>query len=51
MGRSAIEAKRRIGFVPQDVALYPDLSARENLHFFGRLYGMRGRELTSRIDA
>ena len=39
-----------IGVVPQDLAIYPDLTARENLHFFGRLYGIKGRELKSRID-
>lgn len=41
--------KAGIGFVPQEIALYTDLSARENLVFFGRLYGMRGRELTARV--
>jgi ABC-2 type transport system ATP-binding protein len=39
-----------LGVVPQDLAIYPDLSARENLEFFGRLYGLRGRELKARVD-
>jgi len=38
-------AKRRIGLVPQDLALYDELSARDNLRFFGALYGLRGRAL------
>jgi ABC-2 type transport system ATP-binding protein len=42
-------AKAAIGYVPQDLAIYPDLSATENLRFFGRLYGMKGTELTERI--
>jgi linearmycin/streptolysin S transport system ATP-binding protein len=39
-----------LGIVPQDLAIYPDLTARENLQFFGRLYGIRGRVLRERID-
>jgi ABC-2 type transport system ATP-binding protein len=39
-----------IGFVPQSVALYEDLSAEENLGIFGRLYGLGGRRLAQRID-
>ncbi|MEZ5095477.1 MAG: ABC transporter ATP-binding protein [Nocardioides sp.] len=39
-----------IGYVPQEIALYPDLSGRDNLRFFGRLYGLRGAEAASRID-
>jgi ABC-2 type transport system ATP-binding protein len=35
-------AKRSLGVVPQDIALYPDLSARENLVFWGKMYGLRG---------
>ena len=38
-------AKRRIGLVPQDVALYEELTARDNLRFFGGLYGFRGAAL------
>src|SRR5882762_5834218 len=37
--------KRRIGLVPQDLALYEELSARDNLQFFGALYGLTGAEL------
>ena len=42
-------AKAAIGFVPQELALYPDLSAVENLTFFGQLYGLAGKELEARI--
>ena len=43
-------AKKNLGVVPQDIALYPDLSARENLVFWGKMYGLRGAELKSRVD-
>lgn len=43
-------AKKSLGVVPQDIALYPDLSARENLIFWGKMYGLRGAELKSRVD-
>ena len=42
--------KRHIGLVPQDLAIYPDLTGAENLTFFGRLYGMGGDQLSSRLD-
>jgi ABC-2 type transport system ATP-binding protein len=42
---------RLIGIVPQDLALYAELTARENLAFFGELYGVRGTELSRRTDA
>jgi ABC-2 type transport system ATP-binding protein len=45
------ERKRRLGLVPQDLAIYEDLSARENLRFFGALYGLEGRHLADRMDA
>ena len=38
------------GLAPQDLALYPSLSARENLRYFGRLYGLTGRALSDRIE-
>jgi ABC-2 type transport system ATP-binding protein len=41
--------RKVMGIVPQEVALYPDLSAAENLRFFGRLYGLRGEKLQARI--
>ena len=44
------QVKRINGLVPQDLALYPTLSARANLSFFGRIYGLRGRELKERVD-
>jgi ABC-2 type transport system ATP-binding protein len=43
------EAKAAIGYVPQDLAIYPDLTGRENLSFFGQLYGIRGDDLKGRI--
>jgi ABC-2 type transport system ATP-binding protein len=51
-GRRRLGARdrRRIGVVPQDVALYPLLTARENLRLFGRLNGLRGRPLDERVD-
>ena len=36
--------------MPQELALYPDLSGRDNLRFFGRLYGLRGAAARARID-
>ena len=43
------EIKRIIGVVPQDIALYPDLTALENLSFIGSMYGLHGKELSDRI--
>lgn len=42
--------KLLLGIVPQDLAIYPDLTARENLDFFGRLYGITGETLQQRIS-
>ena len=49
MGPREVDVKRHIGLVPQDLAIYPELSARENLAFFGRLQGLRGKPLAGRI--
>lgn len=48
--REAMQAKRLLGVVPQEIALYPTLTAQQNLAFFGRLYGLDGAELNKRID-
>lgn len=42
--------KRLIGVVPQQIALFPHLTAVENLEYFGNLYGLKGKLLRSRID-
>lgn len=42
-------AKACLGYVPQDIALYPDLTAHENLIFWGKMYGMRGAALNRRV--
>lgn len=44
------EFRRRLGVVPQEIALYEDLSARENLRFWGGLYGLSGKELKEAAD-
>lgn len=43
-------AKMNIGIVPQDIAIYEELTAYENVHFFAGLYGLRGAELKSRVQ-
>lgn len=50
MSPTSIHPKRYLGLVPQDLAIYPELTARENLVFFGKLHGMRGAELGTRVD-
>lgn len=42
--------RRQVGYVPQNITLYEKLSARENLYFFGEIYGIRGNELKQRVD-
>ncbi len=42
--------KNIVGVVPQDIALYPTLTARENLIFYGSMYGLHGKDLKDRID-
>jgi len=50
MTTTSIDTKGLIGLVPQDIAVYPDLTARENLVFFAKLYGMSGKDLQRRVD-
>ena len=49
--REARAARARLGVVPQDLALYEELSASANLAFWGRAYGLRGSELRARVAA
>lgn len=46
----ALAAKQAIGLIPQDIALYPTLSARQNLRFWGEMYGLSGKTLFNRIE-
>ena len=48
--RTDRDLRRLVGIGTQDLSIYPDLSARENLRFFGKLYGIRGTELEKRVD-
>jgi len=44
------EIKKIIGVVPQEYALYPTLTARENLMYFGSMYGLKGKQLKEKVD-
>ena len=44
-------ARRRIGALPHGAGIYPQLTARENIAYFGRLHGLAGTALDARIDA
>jgi ABC-2 type transport system ATP-binding protein len=48
--RNSIDVRKIIGVVPQEIALYETLTARENLLFWGRMYGLSGAELNRRAD-
>src|SRR5437899_1841709 len=49
-GQAGKDLRRDIGIVPQELAIYGELTARENVAFFGELYGLRGAELRRRVD-
>jgi ABC-2 type transport system ATP-binding protein len=55
MGHSVLknpkQAKAEIGVVPQEIALYKDISAQANLNFWGKMYGLRGQALTEQVDS
>lgn len=42
--------KYKLGVVPQEIALYPSLSAKDNLLYIGRMYGLSGKELEEKVD-
>jgi len=48
--KDPMAVKRLIGVVPQELALYEDLTARENLVFWGQMYGLSGKSLNTRVD-
>ncbi|KAB8190943.1 ATP-binding cassette domain-containing protein [Nonomuraea phyllanthi] len=50
LAEDPMRAKAGIGYVPQEIALYPELTGRENLRFFGRLFGLPRREVAGRIE-
>nr|WP_315223899.1 ABC transporter ATP-binding protein [uncultured Flavobacterium sp.] len=47
--QNALKIKKIIGVVPQEYALYPTLTARENLHYFGSMYGLKGSHLKDKV--
>lgn len=50
LSQSMQQVKKIIGVVPQEIALYPTLSGKENLLFIGRMYGLSGKTLHNRVD-
>ncbi len=50
LGSDPYAAKAKVGLVPQELALYEELSALQNLRYFGALYGLRGATLAARIE-
>jgi ABC-2 type transport system ATP-binding protein len=51
IGKNVSDIKKIIGVVPQEISLYHTLTARENMTFYGRIYGLSGKSLKNRIDA
>ena len=49
--KDAMGVKSVLGVVPQEIAMYEDMSARENLTFWGKMYGLRGAALKTRVNA
>lgn len=47
--KNPTKAQEMLGIVPQELAIYPDLTAKQNLMFWGRMYGLRGDELKKRV--
>jgi len=49
MLENGVEARKRIGVAPQEIALFPTLTAYENLFYFGRMYGLPGSQIRAQI--
>ncbi len=49
--KESLKVRAELGMVPQEIALYPSLTARENLMFWGRMYGLSGKELSEAVDS
>lgn len=50
ISKSPKAIQKKLGYVPQEIALYPMLSGRENMYFWGRTYGLKGKELKERVE-
>ena len=50
VGKSPLAARARMGVLPDAQGLYPRLTAREHVRYFGQLHGLRGKELDERVD-
>jgi ABC-2 type transport system ATP-binding protein len=50
ISKEPLAAKQLLGVVPQEIALYPTLTARQNLEFFARMYGLGGAEMTRQVE-
>ena len=50
LATDAVKAKALLGIVPQELAIYEDLSARDNLSYWGAAYGLKGDKLKQRVD-
>ena len=50
IAKDAVKAKASLGIVPQELAIYDDLSARDNLAYWGAAYGLKGDKLKQRVD-
>ena len=48
--KNANDIKKIIGVVPQEYALYPTLTAKENLMYFGSMYGLKGKDLSKKVE-
>ncbi|MGB1286632.1 MAG: ABC transporter ATP-binding protein [Aggregatilineales bacterium] len=48
--KQPMQAKKLMGVIPQEIALYENLSARQNLEFFGKMYSLSGKDLARRVD-